>query len=77
MRKAFGRHEVWIGSACLHIGKEGVTFKVKNGNETVGTLKVTDTHVAWAPKGKRLDKSSMPWSKFMSHMSTINQEVSK
>ena len=75
MKKAFGRHEVWIDTACLHVGKEGVTFKVKNDGETIGTLKITDTHVYWAPKGKRLDKSGMPWSKFMAHMSTIERKV--
>ena len=69
----FGRHDVWISSACLHVEKEGVTIKVKKNDETVGTLKVTDTHVAWMPNGKRMGKG-IPWSKFAEFMSGKTKE---
>ena len=70
----FGRHDVWISSACLHVEKEGVTIKVKNADETVGTLKVTDTHVAWVPKGKRMGKG-ISWRRFTELMSSKMKEV--
>ena len=59
----FGRHDIWIDNACLHVERGGLTIKVKNGKGIVGTLKVSDTHIEWAPKGKRSAKALL-WREF-------------
>ena len=76
MSTTFGRHEVWINAACLHLGKEGVTFKVKATDGIVGTLVVTDSHVTWKPKGSKNAKG-MTWHKFVEKMDMRNQEVDR
>ena len=76
MNTTFGRHEVWISSACLHLGKEGVTFKVKAADGIVGTLVVTDSHVTWKHKGSK-NAQGMTWGKFVEKVAIKNQEVER
>ena len=61
------KHEVWIDAACLHVKKGGLIFKIKEGEEMVGTLKVSDARVWWMPKNKKEDKG-MLWSEFNARM---------
>lgn len=64
----FGRHDVWVDAACLHVEKGGLTIKVNNAEVRVGTLKVTDTHISWMPNGKRTAKR-LTWTEFSDLMS--------
>lgn len=48
---------------CLHVKKGDLIFKIKEGEEMVGTLKVSDTRVCWAPKNEKEDKG-MLWPEF-------------
>jgi len=76
VKKAFGRHEVWIDATCLHLGKKGVSFKVKSDDSILGTLCVTDTHVTWKTKGKKNSKG-LTWRKFVEHMTECREEVAQ
>ena len=69
VEKVFGRHDVWIDNACLHVGKRGLVIKVKEEKDTKGTLKVTDTHVIWVPKNK-VKGYKLTWSAFIEKMGT-------
>lgn len=56
-------HSVWINNAHLHVKKEGMEMLVSINGETFGRLKVTNTKIAWTPKGNQKAQCKT-WKKF-------------